>query len=144
MSGDTSFARGKLAEDIGRDGEGEGSEEMFRGTYTMDTEGMDPSMASTKINIFLHALKLPDSKLTVSHIPTTPSLITLQQYKDIFNSTREQTASSPSGLYYGHYKAACEDDSLCQVQLLFMTVPFQVGIPLLRWKNSLHCMIQKN
>ena len=141
MSGDTPFARGDLADDIGRDGEGKGAEEMLRETYTMDNEGMDLMMASTEMNSFLKALKLPNSKLTGGIIPTMSSLITLQQYNAIFNSTRKQTISSPLGLHYGHYKAACEDDSLSQVHLLFMTVPFQVGIPLSRWKNSLHCMI---
>ena len=83
-SGDTPFARGKLAKYIGRDGEGEGegseegSEDMLRGTYTMDTEGMDPMMASTEMNSFLQALKLPDSKLTGGLIPTMLSLILLQ------------------------------------------------------------------
>ena len=62
---------------------------MLRGTYTMDKEGMDPMMTSTEMNSFIKSLKLPNSKLAGGLIPTISSLITLRQYKVIFNSTRE-------------------------------------------------------
>ena len=143
MSGDTPFARGLLSDAVGLDGESAGVDEMLQGTYSIDAQNMTPLMASNEMKSFLAALKLPTSGITGGPIPDMPSTITLQQFKDIFNATKEQTASSPSGLHYGHYKASCESDQLAQVHLLFMVLPFQVGIPLTRWNNSLHCMIQK-
>ena len=68
--------------------------------------------------------------------------ITKADYIDIFVKTRESTVSSPSGLYYGYYIAACESETLIRVNLIFMTIPFHVGKPLSRWTNSLHRMIQ--
>ena len=61
----------------------------------------------------------------------------------MLNATREQIASSPSGIHDGHYKVSGKSDTLASVHLLFTTVPFQVGIPLTWWKHILHCMIQK-
>ena len=52
-------------------------------------------------------------------------------------------ASSPSSIHYGCYIAACDSDALTAVNILFMVVLFQVGIPLSRWTWSLHCILQK-
>mmetsp|Transcript_20521 Transcript_20521/g.24444 ORF Transcript_20521/g.24444 Transcript_20521/m.24444 type:complete len:134 (+) Transcript_20521:2-403(+) len=41
MSGDSPFARGPLADAIGKDGEGEEVEKLLQGTFTMDKEGID-------------------------------------------------------------------------------------------------------
>ena len=130
MSGDTPFARGSLSDVVGKDGEGDGAEEMLRGTYTIDTTDMIPLTASYEMKNFINTLKIPTSVVTGGPIPEMTSIITLRKFKDIFNATREQTASSPSGIHYGHYKASCESNKLVLVHLLFMTVPFQLSIPL--------------
>ena len=41
MSGDTPFAQGPLADQIGNDGEGAAVDEMSKGSYTLDTSGLD-------------------------------------------------------------------------------------------------------
>ena len=66
-----------------------------------------------------------------------------RKLQDFFNGTRESTFSSPSGIHYGHYFAACESKILKEVNLLFMPTPFKFGMPLTRRTSSLHCMIQK-
>ena len=70
-------------------------------------------------------------------------MISRKDYADMFSKTRESTVSSPSGIHYGHYIAACESEILLDVNLLFMSTPFYVGRPLTRWSKSLHCTIQK-
>ena len=97
---------------------------MLQGTYSIDDKDMTPLMASNEMKSFLAALKIPTSVLIGGTVPEMPSIITLQQFKDIFNATKEQTASSPSGLHYGHYKASYDSDQLAQVHLLFMIIPF--------------------
>ena len=67
----------------------------------------------------------------------------IEQHREVFKKTCESTASSLSGIHYGHCIAACESDLLSKVNMIFMVVPFQVGLPLSRWTQSLHCMIQK-
>ena len=68
--------------------------------------------------------------------------MTLADYQDLFNNTKESTSSHPP-VHYGHYKVACESEVLAKVNLAFMNLPFQYGYPLTRWLRSLHCMIQK-
>jgi hypothetical protein len=52
MSGDTPFARGPLADKIGKDGEGAAVEEMLKGSFVFDTEGMDEVHASKEMTSF--------------------------------------------------------------------------------------------
>ena len=56
MSGDTPFARGPLAKDIGIDGQGHKVEEMLKGTYVMDDKGLDDVHASNEMKCFMKAL----------------------------------------------------------------------------------------
>ena len=67
--------------------------------------------------------------LTVKLVPEMSEEIFLEDYKAIFNKTREATSSHPP-IHYSHYKASCESDSLVAVNLAFMSLPFQHGIPL--------------
>ena len=118
-------------------------DEMLRGTYTLDKSGMDEVHASAEMANFIKALKIPHSTATGEPTPVMDDDIDSETYTEMMNGTRESTASSPSGIHYGHYKAACESELLTAVNLLFMVLPFKVGIPLHRWTCSLHCMIQK-
>ena len=66
MSGDSPVAIGKLASDIGYDGEGEVVEEMLRGVYTIDTTGMDEVYASNEMKIFsgIEETRIRDIRMT--------------------------------------------------------------------------------
>ena len=92
---------------------------------------------------FIKALKIPTPKGGENEIPQMDDKMTMENYMELFNKTKESTSSPPSGLHYDHYKAATESDILSKVNLLFMVVPFKVGLPLTRWTRSWHCMIQK-
>ena len=116
---------------------------MLRGTYTMDDNGMDELHASTEMANFIKALQIPHSTKTGETTPEMSDDINSENCVEMMNGTRESTASSPSRIHYGHYKAACESEVLTAVNLMFMALPFKAGIPLQRWTCSLHCMIQK-
>ena len=143
MSGDTPFARGPSADLVGDDGEVDAVEEMLKGKFTLDIKELDEAAASSEMKSFIMALKIPTSKKTGSEVPEMSVNMKMEGYIRAFRKTAEATASSPSGIHYGHYIAACESKVLAEVNLLFMETPFQVGIPLTRWTRSLHCMIQK-
>ena len=72
---------------------------------------------------FTAALKAPLSTKTGGSVPEMNNDITAENYVSTMNKTREATASSPFGIHYGHYKAACESEMLTAVHLIFMTVP---------------------
>ena len=142
MSGDTPFARGPLADQIGKYGKGVAVDEMLKGSFTLDTTGLDEVHASKQMKSFLAALKIPATKRGDKATPVMDENITLEN-TETFNKTKESTASSPSGIHYIHYKAACKSNILSKVNLICMVVAFKVGIPLTRWTRSLHCVIQK-
>ena len=64
-------------------------------------------------------------------------------YRSVFFKARESTASSPSGMHYGQYIAALDNNILTEVNTIFVNVPFFHGFSLERWKRSTHCMLQK-
>ena len=87
---------------------GGGVEDMLQGTYTMDTEGLDEVSASSEMKSFIKALQTPLSAKTGKRVPTMQTDMTVADSTDIFKKTRESTASSPSGIHYSYYIAACE------------------------------------
>ena len=91
---------------------------------------------------FLKVLQIPISATTGSPVPTMKTEMTIEDSYEIFSKTKETTASSPSGINYGHYIAACESPELAVVNTILMVTPFKTGTPLTRWTNSLHCMIK--
>ena len=143
MLGDPPFARGPLVDVIGLDGERAGVEDMLQGTFDTDNEDMDSITASSEMTSFLKALKIPISATTGSPVPPMVTDMTMEESRNIFGKTKESTASSPSGIHYGHYIAACESDALSVVNRVFMVTPFKASRPLSRWINMIHYMIQK-
>lgn len=84
------------------------------------------------MNMFIKALQISISATTGSNVPTMETDVTVEDACKIFSKTRESTASSPSGIHYGHYIAACESDVLVSVNLIFVVTPFKAGKPLSR------------
>ena len=118
-------------------------DEMLEGAYTIDKEILNEVQASSEMTSFITAMKLPLSTKTGGTVPEMSNDISAENYVSMMNKTREATASSLSGIHYGHYKAACKIEMLTAVNLICMAIPFKVGIQLKRWACSLHCMIQK-
>ena len=147
ISGNTPFASKPLISLIGQDGEYPVVDKILDGNINIDkiltdTTNLDPVLQSPEMKVFIESLKLPTSTATKSPLSTIPSKISLEEYKEMFNNTKEQTASTPPA-HYGHYKASCESDILASVNLTFMNTPFKYGYALERWKISYHCMIKK-
>ena len=66
-----------------------------------------------------------------------------REYRRLYRKIRESTASSPSGRHYGHYKQVYEISSCSKVLHELTTLPFEQGLSLRRWQNSIHFMLQK-
>ena len=92
---------------------------------------------------FITSLKRPLHKDTCYPINELKYKLDIITYKEIFDKANKNTSSSPSGIHYGYYKVAVQDDFLAEVNIIFMRVPFEHGFPLERWSNSVHCMLQK-
>ena len=57
--------------------------------------------------------------------------------------TREETASSPSSVHIGHYKACAISEDITKIQVQLINLPFIHGTTLSRWKESIHHMMEK-
>ena len=51
----------------------------------------------------------------------------VEQYKEVFNHTKEVTACGPSGLHMSHWKAACERDEMTRIHAFFIWAAFEYG-----------------
>lgn len=119
QSGDTPFVSGSLGKAIGIDGENSAVDEILQGNFDIEKFIIEDNLQfhpllPESIRAFIKALKTPSS--TTNKLPLTelPSIITPSEYCEIFNHTKEATASLPP-IHYGHFKAACESDTLIQI-----------------------------
>ena len=69
--------------------------------------------------------------------------ITEADFCAYWKKAKERTASSISGLHFGHYKAASSSPYLAQAHALQLNSVFKRGIPLDRWTRGLSCMLEK-
>ena len=69
--------------------------------------------------------------------------VSAQEVKKLFRNTKEFTASSPSGIHMGYYKAASYSDKLCEILEILMYLPFMHGFSPERWNQSTHLMLEK-
>lgn len=68
---------------------------------------------------------------------------TYEDFCKVFNHTKEQTASSPSGIHVGHYKLGCIYPQLGKLLTQVASIPFQYGYTLRRWCRASHIIIEK-
>ena len=142
MSNKSPFATGPIADAIGPYGDNDIVDNILDGTITPESLGLDPLTIDKEFDALLTALQYATTP-TGEKIPQMESLISLDEYKQLYGKTSEMTASSPSKTHMGHYIASCERDSIALVHLTMMNIPFQYGFPLDRWLHSLHCMLLK-
>ena len=66
-----------------------------------------------------------------------------EEYRQLFNHTREATSCGPSGLHMSHWKAATESDEITYVHATMIWAAFAMGITYDRWNLSFHSMLKK-
>ena len=127
------FLQSPLKEYLGNIGATSGADAFLQGTAQVDTSGYPNQL---EVDTLLANLQ----KVTEHTLELVP---TDKEYRTSYRKIRESTASSPSGLHYGHYKAAVETDVGKKVLHRLATLPFEHGLSLKRWQQSLHFMLQK-
>ena len=104
-------------------------EQVLRGDF--DYSLVNPDLAQF-LKLFAQARQSP--------VSTKVSRLDFQQY---WSKAKERTASSISGLHFGHYKAAATSDFLSSVHAMAIESAFNRGYPLHRWTRGLSCMLEK-
>lgn len=69
----------------------------------------------------------------------------LKDFKQLFKTIPENTASSVSGLHYGHYRvlSKMDDDSIISVLFDIVDIAFITHSPLPRWQHVTQLMLEK-
>ena len=136
------FAIGQIIDAIWPYGNNNIVDKILDGTVTLESLGVDPCAIDIEFDALLTALQYATTP-TGGKIPQMKSIISLEEYKQLFGKTSEITASSSSKTHMGHYIASCKRYSIAMLHLVMMNIPFQYGFPLDRWLHSLQCMLQK-
>ena len=72
-----------------------------------------------------------------------PCKITCHNFQQHWQCTHEQTSSSLSGLHYGPYKAAAQDNFLSELHAIMTKLAITSKAPLQHWQSSLSVMLKK-
>jgi hypothetical protein len=70
-------------------------------------------------------------------------IITPDNFKCFWRKINKFTSSSMSGVHYGHYKAAIQDEMSPEIFALQLTVIVQSSIPPENWSVGLQVMMEK-
>jgi hypothetical protein len=70
-------------------------------------------------------------------------VITPNNFKCFWRKVNKFTSSSMSGVHYGHYKAAIQDNLISAVLALQLTVIARSGVPPENWSVGLQVMLEK-
>lgn len=69
--------------------------------------------------------------------------VTQEEFILLFQKTRENTSSSPSGIHMGHYKVAAMIPTVSRCLEKMMSLPFMYCFSPARWEISTHMMLEK-
>ena len=70
-------------------------------------------------------------------------IITPTEFRGFWKRVKEFTSSLMSGVHYGHYKAAIQDDMSTEILAQQLTVVARSGIPPESWSIGLQVMLEK-
>ena len=65
------------------------------------------------------------------------------EFSSFWNSTREATESSKSGIHFGHYIAQSFSPFLTKLQVIKLNLVLSMGMPLKRWLHGLTVLLEK-
>ena len=130
----TPFLQYPLRDEMGDQGLTESAEEVLLGTYKAPIE----TTAATKI--FLQHAKMSE---TIIDNGANDDAITVKQCNEFWSTMKEKIQSSKSNKHVGTYKAATKNKTNSIIQARLMSIPYQTGYSLERWKESLNVSLLK-
>jgi hypothetical protein len=128
---DTPFLNGPLFELLGPLGTGEAAEAILNGTFIIPPE-VDEYTAK-----FIKQLRRPPEVTQMSlDLP-------IQSYQQGWGKARENTASGPSGLHFGHFKAGARDPGIAEFERQMSHIPYITGHSPNRWRKVIDYLLEK-
>jgi len=124
----------KLIEQLGYLGDSDIAKQLVEGSYEIPDE-VDDATA-----LILEEIGRVGVQLTNGDINIT---ITAEEFQYFWRRIKEGTASSYSGIHYGHYKAASHSSRLSAFLAKKITLISRTGCPPERWSYGLTVMLEK-
>jgi hypothetical protein len=126
--------RGKFFEDVGHLADGPVAQQTLEGTYKYPQD-LDP------------ATRLLFEEATATYVSLSPTAIatyvTPEDFQHFWQTARERTGSSYSGLHFGHYKAASFCPNLSLIHVAKLSICARNGVALARWGKGLTMLLEK-
>ncbi len=128
------FLQPPLASLVGDFGTGSAAQEILAGTFTC------PPGLDEHTRLFIEALQFPSVEARHS---TISLLLRPEDFIAHWRHAKEKTSSSPSGLHFGHYKAATYSLPLAHLHARFTQLIFQTGLSISRFQAGLQVILEK-
>jgi hypothetical protein len=135
QAADTPFVTGPLADILGPFHQTTTTEQILTGTFAAERLNL-----LTETQDLLRALRYTNP----SNPPALDSVLTLKDLREAYAHMREDTASSPSGIHYGHYRTMLRDPSIFDTYGLMTIFAFQWGVVPTRWLSAVQILLEKD
>jgi hypothetical protein len=131
---DTPFMQPPLLDKFGYTAATQAGEDVLQGTYRV------PDSVDAYTRTFLGFLKLPPNFVPPNDAAT---IITPEENRKAWSRQSERTASESTGLHFGHYKTAIQDNELCAFDAAMRSIPYHFGFSPKPWQRITDFQILK-
>jgi len=128
------FLHSPLVQQVGLDGTGPAAQAILQGTFVC------PPGTDTDTRYFIEALQFPSQAARHAHIS---AVLRPADFIAHWRRAKERTSSSPSGLHFGHYKAATHLPLLAHLHARFTQLVFMTGLSISRYQAGLQVILEK-
>jgi len=128
------FLQYPLAPLVGQYGTDNAAQEILQGTFSC------PPGVDEHTRQFIEALQFPSPQARHNHVST---VLRPEDFIQHWKKAKERTSSSPSGLHFGHYKAAVHLLPLAHIHAQFTQLVFMTGLSLSRYQAGLQVILEK-
>ena len=134
LANDAPISSTKLIEQLGYLADSDIAQQIVEGSFEIPDE-LDDATALILEEIGRIGVQLSNGEVTIE--------ITAEEFQYLWKKVRKNTASSVSGIHYGHYKAAAHSQKISEVPAKKITLVSRTGCPPERWSYGLTVMLEK-
>jgi len=128
------FLTDPLAALVGPYGTGPAAKAILQGTFICPP-GVDDDTCK-----YIEALQFPSLAARQTQVS---AILRPDDFISHWKKAKERTSSSPSGLHFGHYKAATCEFSLANLHARFTQLVFMTGLSISRYQQGLQVILEK-
>jgi len=143
---ETPFGSGKRSQRLGRDCTSLDAQGLSQGTYDFELEQLTPEALEWFRHLRLHQSVRDKGEISLD--------VTTKDWVKFWSKARKSTASSPSGIHYGHYKTASvlarlpEDNAayspdIAAFHASMVQLPLKHGLSPCRWRECTDAVLEK-